>query len=95
MDKELESLLIDTCQLIDGWNQDGVWSEWDQSVRNRIAAYLSWMHFKSHKWNTHMQRVDYGSGAEPVVYCEVCGCEDQGDPSEFPKLVYPFCGQPG
>lgn len=40
---ELERLLPDICQLIDAVRQDGIsegwWTEWDQSVRDRITAY--------------------------------------------------------
>lgn len=39
----LDSLLPEICQLIDAcrmdWQQQGCWSEWDQSVRDRITAY--------------------------------------------------------
>lgn len=39
----LDALMPEICQLIDAvkieWQQQGCWSEWDQSVRDRIAAY--------------------------------------------------------
>jgi hypothetical protein len=39
----LDMLLPEICQLIDAvkveWSQQGCWSEWDQSVRDRITAY--------------------------------------------------------
>ena len=41
----LDALLPEICQLIDGckldWEAQGCWSEWDQSVRDRISAYNS------------------------------------------------------
>ncbi len=39
----LDALLPEICQLIDAckadWQRQGCWSEWDQSVRDRITAY--------------------------------------------------------
>lgn len=39
----LDELLPEICQLIDAvkaeWSRQGCWSQWDQSVRDRIAAY--------------------------------------------------------
>lgn len=39
----LDALLPEICNLIDGckldWQAQGCWSEWDQSVRDRITAY--------------------------------------------------------
>lgn len=39
---EVTSLLVDVAQLLDGWKQTAPedWTEWDQSVRNRITAFL-------------------------------------------------------
>lgn len=28
---------------------------------------------------------------EQVCYCADCGCENLGDPAEFPELQYPPC----
>jgi hypothetical protein len=40
---ELDTLIPELCQLIDSckqdWQTQGCWSEWDQSVRDRITAY--------------------------------------------------------
>lgn len=40
---QLEALLPDICQLLDTAREDfmhrGLWTEWDQSVRDRITAY--------------------------------------------------------
>lgn len=37
-----EAVLVDVCQLLDGWHQDGTaWSAWDESVRKRVAALLA------------------------------------------------------
>jgi len=39
--EEVEATLIDCCQLLDGWHQDGTaWSAWDESVRQRIGKLL-------------------------------------------------------
>lgn len=39
----LDALLPEVCQLIDAvkveWKQQGCWSDWDESVRERISAY--------------------------------------------------------
>lgn len=35
--KEVEGVFCDVAQLIDGWNHDGCWSEWDQSVRDKVS----------------------------------------------------------
>jgi hypothetical protein len=36
---EMLDVLVDVSQLFDGWHQDGTaWSEWDESVRKRLAA---------------------------------------------------------
>lgn len=35
--KDVANVLCNVAQLIDGWNHDGVWSEWDQSVRNDVS----------------------------------------------------------
>lgn len=36
---EIDSLLCDVAQLLDGWKADGTaWSPWDQSVRDRVTA---------------------------------------------------------
>ena len=38
----LGDLLCDVAQLLDGWHNDGtVWSEWDESVRQRVSAALA------------------------------------------------------
>lgn len=47
--------------------------------------------FRSHQWKTSGPQ---GSPADPgdrVVFCDDCGCENQGDPAEFPQLEYPAC----
>jgi len=39
--EEVEATLIDCCQLLDGWHQDGTaWSAWDESMRQRIGKLL-------------------------------------------------------
>lgn len=39
--EEHESLLIEVCQLLNGWSQDGSpWSEWDESVRMRLSSLM-------------------------------------------------------
>jgi len=38
---ELESVLVDVCQLIDGWHADVSWSEWDETVRWRVHCVLA------------------------------------------------------
>lgn len=36
--ERLRRLLCDVGQLLDGWHNDGTaWSEWDESVRKRVA----------------------------------------------------------
>ena len=40
---DLEGVLVDVCQLIDGWHTDVVWSEWDESVRWRVHCELAKM----------------------------------------------------
>lgn len=37
--RELELISIDVCAILDGWKSDPAWTEWDQSVRDRLAAY--------------------------------------------------------
>ena len=41
--RTLDVLVPEICQLIDGckqdWQPQGCWSEWDQSVRDRLSAY--------------------------------------------------------
>jgi hypothetical protein len=40
-DKWLRALLCDVAQILDGWHADGtVWSEWDESVRERVGMAL-------------------------------------------------------
>ena len=34
---EIANVLCHVAQLIDGWNHDGTWSEWDQSVRDEVG----------------------------------------------------------
>jgi hypothetical protein len=39
--QELKVLLVDIAQIFDGWHADGThWSDWDKSVRKRIAEAL-------------------------------------------------------
>lgn len=42
-DHPLDAMLPDICMLLDTikmeWTKQGAWSEWDQSVRDRITAY--------------------------------------------------------
>lgn len=40
---ETRCLLIDICQILDGWKacDPKDWSEWDQSVRDRITKFLT------------------------------------------------------
>jgi hypothetical protein len=39
---EIDSLLCDVAQLIDGWKADGTaWTQWDQSIRDRVTALRS------------------------------------------------------
>lgn len=37
--RELEAIVVDVCAILDGWRSDPSWTEWDQSVRDRLAAY--------------------------------------------------------
>ncbi len=41
MKEKLDQLLFDCLQLFDSWHSDIAWSEWDQSVRDRLSTYLS------------------------------------------------------
>lgn len=45
--------------------------------------------YKSHKWKSQLQSTP--SVYEWVCFCDVCGCENLGDPNEFPDLEYPEC----
>lgn len=39
--QELESLLVDACQLLDGKKAEGcAWSEWDQGVRDKLGEAI-------------------------------------------------------
>jgi len=49
--------------------------------------------YRSHKWKSVLQSTP--SVYEWVCYCEDCGCENMGDPAEFPELEYPNCGSEG
>ena len=49
--------------------------------------------YKTHRW------VGARMGGSPanessyewIIFCADCGCEDLGDPAEFPQLQYPVC----
>jgi len=54
----------------------------------RYAAY------DSHRWTGKRQCIP-GEPDEWFRYCDACGCEDLGDPREFPDLNYPRCDAAG
>jgi hypothetical protein len=39
--KAIQALLVDVAQIFDGWHTDVAWTEWDESVRRRISAFLA------------------------------------------------------
>lgn len=42
---EVRNLLPDVGQLLDGWHADGTaWSQWDETVRQRVGALLQRIH---------------------------------------------------
>jgi hypothetical protein len=47
--------------------------------------------YASHRWKSELQSTP--SVYEWVCYCDDCGCENLGDPAEFPNLEYPNCTQ--
>ena len=47
--------------------------------------------YASHRWKSERQMTDYGTGYEYFSVCDECGCENRGDPAEFPELDYPAC----
>ena len=48
--------------------------------------------YYSHRWKTMFQPIEgIASPVEAVCYCMDCGCENMGDPAEFPELKYPQC----
>lgn len=47
--------------------------------------------YSSHRWKRERQMTDYGAGYEYIVVCDDCGCENRGDPFEFPELEYLYC----
>lgn len=49
--------------------------------------------YLSHRWETH--RVSTPNGEDIECYCADCGCENRGDPNEFPELEYPHCADVG
>jgi len=50
--------------------------------------------YRSHRFVTRLAGGDPAEAGsyERVRVCEACGCEDAGDPAEFPELFYPDCG---
>ena len=48
--------------------------------------------YRTHKWTFHPSNSAFGNDpTDPVTVCSECGCEDRGDPAEFPELEYPNC----
>jgi len=47
--------------------------------------------YRTHRWVSHRQMTDYGTGYEYVCFCDECGTENMGDPDEFPELKYITC----
>jgi hypothetical protein len=47
--------------------------------------------YESHKFQTRMTVGTADAPSERYRVCDECGCEDQGDPAEFPALDYPPC----
>lgn len=47
--------------------------------------------YDSHKWDSTYQSYGASEPGEWVTWCPDCGCEDYGDPDEFPELEYPPC----
>lgn len=58
-----------------------------RAVRRRIRNYAQ------HRWVGQRagSAPDMAESYEYVSYCGVCGCENHGDPAEFPWLDYPPC----
>lgn len=54
------------------------------------ADYPEPDNYATHKFVTYRNHVP-GYPSDIYVYCERCGCEDRGDPAEFPELSYPAC----
>jgi hypothetical protein len=54
---------------------------------NNISPY------DTHRWNSRQRggSPDDANSAEMICACEECGCENMGDPAEFPDLDYPIC----
>ena len=38
---DLEPVLINVAQLLDGWHADVAWTEWDEDVRHQVSVLLA------------------------------------------------------
>jgi hypothetical protein len=38
---EMQELGVQLCQLLDGWKVDTAWTEWDESLRQRLSAWVA------------------------------------------------------
>ena len=61
------------------------------ALRRFVMQALSSDNYATHHWIGARQDTDYGTGFEYISFCANCGCEDLGDPAEFPELAYPNC----
>lgn len=78
-DHDVEGVLVDVCQLLDGWHQDGtVWSTWDEQVRQRVGALLRKVHDLNEAGSAHRGAPEPSEalpaipGTQEYHHCAIC-----------------------
>lgn len=46
---DLEQMLVNVAQLLDGWHVDVAWTEWDESVRRHVSRWLGYVAGDQHE----------------------------------------------
>lgn len=71
--QKLSGVLVDVCQLLDGWHADVAWSAWDTEVRQRVGKELAWVQDTANAQRDSLRRK---ITADPDVPCEAGAFSD-------------------